>query len=46
MEFTLYATNFEHFYRVIEDLRKKFPDDIANYDYLYVIKAFKSNILP
>jgi Lrp/AsnC family transcriptional regulator for asnA, asnC and gidA len=46
LEITLYATNFEHFYRVMEDLRKKFPDDIANYDYLYVIEVFKSNILP
>jgi Lrp/AsnC family transcriptional regulator for asnA, asnC and gidA len=46
LEITLYATNFEHFYRVMEDLRKKFPDDIANYDYLYVIEVFKSNLLP
>jgi Lrp/AsnC family transcriptional regulator for asnA, asnC and gidA len=46
LEITLYATNFEHFYRVMEDLRKKFPDDIANYDYLYVTEVFKSNILP
>jgi len=46
LEITLYATNFEHFYRVMEDLRKKFPEDIANYDYLYVTKVFKSNILP
>ena len=46
LEITLYATNFEHFYHVMEDLRKKFPDDIANYDYLYVTEVFKSNILP
>jgi len=46
LEITLYATNFEHFYRVMEDLRKKFPDDIANYDYLYVTEVFKSNLLP
>ena len=46
LEITLYATNFEHFYRVMEDLRKKFPDDIANYDYLYVTEVFKSNVLP
>jgi DNA-binding Lrp family transcriptional regulator len=46
LEITLYATNFEHFYRVMEDLRKKFPEDIANYDYLYVTEVFKSNILP
>jgi DNA-binding Lrp family transcriptional regulator len=46
LEITLYATNFEHFYHVMEDLRKKFPDDIANYDYLYVIEVFKSNLLP
>jgi len=31
---------------VMEDLRKKFPDDIANYDYLYVTEVFKSNVLP
>jgi len=46
LEITLFATNFEHFYRVIEDLRKKFPDDIANYDYLYVIEVYKSHVLP
>jgi DNA-binding Lrp family transcriptional regulator len=46
LEITLFATNFEHFYRVMEDLRKKFPDDIANYDYLYVTEIFKSNLLP
>jgi Lrp/AsnC family transcriptional regulator, leucine-responsive regulatory protein len=46
LEITLFATNFEHFYHVIEDLRKKFPDDIANYDYLYVIEVYKSHVLP
>jgi DNA-binding Lrp family transcriptional regulator len=46
LEITLYATNFEHFYHVMEDLRKKFPEDIANYDYLYVTEVFKSNVLP
>jgi Lrp/AsnC family transcriptional regulator for asnA, asnC and gidA len=46
LEITLYATNFEHFYRVMEDLRKKFPEDIANYDYLYVTEVYKSNHLP
>jgi DNA-binding Lrp family transcriptional regulator len=46
LEITLYATNFEHFYRVMEGLRKKFPDDIANYDYLYVTEVFKTNHLP
>jgi DNA-binding Lrp family transcriptional regulator len=46
LEITLYATNFEHFYHVMEDLRKKFSDDIAYYDYLYVNNVFKSNVLP
>lgn len=46
LEITLFATNFEHFYRVMEDLRKKFPDDISSYDYLYVTEKYKSNLLP
>ena len=46
LELTLFTLNFEHFHRLMEDLRSKFPDDITNYDYLYVTKLHKTNFLP
>ena len=46
LEITLFTTNFEHFYRLMEDLRNVFPEDITNYDYLYVTKLHKTNLLP
>jgi DNA-binding Lrp family transcriptional regulator len=46
LEITLFTTNFEHFYRLMEDLRNMFPEDITNYDYLYVTKLHKTNLLP
>ena len=46
LELTLFTANFEHFYRIMEDLRDKFPEDITNYDYLYVTQIHKSNHLP
>jgi DNA-binding Lrp family transcriptional regulator len=46
IEMILYSTNFEHFYRIMEDLRSTFPNSIANYDYLYVTKTHKMNSLP
>jgi DNA-binding Lrp family transcriptional regulator len=46
LEITLFTTNFEHFYRLMEDLRNRFPEDITNYDYLYVTQVHKSNYLP
>ena len=46
LELTLFTANFEHFCILMEDLRNKFPDDIINYDYLFVTKVHKSNVLP
>lgn len=46
LEITLFTTNFEHFYRLMEDLRNRFPDDITSYDYLFVTQVHKSNYLP
>ncbi len=31
---------------LLEDIRNKFPEDITNYDYLYVTKIYKTNFLP
>jgi hypothetical protein len=30
----------------MEEIRSKFPEDITNYDYLYVTKIHKTNFLP
>ena len=30
----------------MEDLRYKFPEDLTNYDYLFITKIHKSNCLP
>jgi DNA-binding Lrp family transcriptional regulator len=46
LELTLFTLNFEHFHKLMEDLRNKFPEDITNYDYLYVTKVHKTNYLP
>ena len=46
LELSVFTLNFEHFYKLMEDIRNKFPDDINNYDYLYVTKIYKSNFLP
>jgi Lrp/AsnC family transcriptional regulator for asnA, asnC and gidA len=46
LELSVFTLNFEHFYKLMEDIRNKFPDDIKNYDYLYVTKIYKINFLP
>lgn len=46
LELSVFSLNFEHFYKLMEDIRNKFPEDINNYDYLYVTKIYKSNFLP
>jgi len=46
LELSIFTLNFEHFYKLMEDIRGKFPDDIKNYDYLYVTKIYKTNFLP
>jgi Lrp/AsnC family transcriptional regulator for asnA, asnC and gidA len=46
LELSVFTLNFEHFHKLMEDIRNKFPDDITNYDYLYVTKIHKSNFLP
>ena len=46
LELSLFTLNFEHFHELMENIRCKFPEDITNYDYLYVTKVHKTNILP
>ena len=46
LELSVFTLNFEHFHKLMEDIRNKFPDDIINYDYLYVTKIHKTNLLP
>ena len=46
LELTLFTFNFEHFYKLMEDLRNKFPEDITSYDYLFVSKLHKTNYFP
>ena len=46
LELSVFTFNFEHFHKLMEDLRNKFPEDITNYDYLYVTKIHKTNFLP
>jgi Lrp/AsnC family transcriptional regulator for asnA, asnC and gidA len=46
LELSVFTLNFEHFHKLMEDIRNKFPDDITNYDYLYVTKIHKTNFLP
>jgi DNA-binding Lrp family transcriptional regulator len=46
LELSVFTLNFEHFHKLMEDIRSRFPEDITNYDYLYVIKIHKTNFLP
>ncbi|UCD13280.1 MAG: AsnC family transcriptional regulator [Thermoplasmatales archaeon] len=46
LELSIFTLNFEHFHELMEDIRNKFPEDITNYDYLYVTKIHKTNFLP
>ena len=46
LELSIFTLNFEHFHKLMEDIRNNFPDDITNYDYLYVTKIHKTNFLP
>ena len=46
LELSVFTLNFEHFHKLMEDLRNKFPEDITNYDYLFVTKLHKTNYLP
>jgi len=46
LELSVFTFNFEHFHELMEDIRNKFPEDITNYDYLYVTKIHKTNFLP
>lgn len=46
LELSIFTFNFEHFHKLMEDLRRKFPDDISSYDYLYVTEVHKTNYLP
>jgi len=46
LELSIFTLNFEHFHKIMEDIRNKFPEDITNYDYLYVTKVHKTNFLP
>jgi DNA-binding Lrp family transcriptional regulator len=46
LELSVFTLNFEHFHKLMENIRNKFPDDITNYDYLYVTKIHKTNFLP
>ena len=46
IELTLFSTNFEHFYSLLEKIRYEYTDDFANHDYLYVEKMYAKNYLP
>jgi Lrp/AsnC family leucine-responsive transcriptional regulator len=46
LELNLFTLNFEHFHKMMEDLRNKFPEDLTNYDYLFISKVHKTNFLP
>jgi hypothetical protein len=46
LELSVFTLNFEHFHKLMEDIRNKFPEDITSYDYLYVTKIHKTNFLP
>jgi DNA-binding Lrp family transcriptional regulator len=46
LEVSVFTLNFEHFHELMENIRSKFPEDITNYDYLYVTKIHKTNSLP
>jgi DNA-binding Lrp family transcriptional regulator len=44
LEFSLFATNFEHFYREMENIRNKFPNDFIHYDYIVITDFHKNNV--
>ena len=46
LELILFTLNFEHFHKMMEDLRNRFPEDLTNYDYLFISKIHKTNFLP
>lgn len=46
LEISLFTLNFEYFHRLMEDLRKKFPEDLTSYDYLFITKIHKANRIP
>jgi len=46
LELSLFTLNFEYFHRLMEELRNKFPEDLTNYDYLFITKIHKSNCIP
>ncbi len=46
LEISLFTLNFEYFHRLMEDLRNKFPEDLTNYDYLFITKIYKANCIP
>lgn len=46
LELSIFTLNFEHFHKLMEQIRYKFPEDITNYDYLYITKIHKTNFLP
>ena len=46
LEISLFTLNFEYFHRLMEDLRKKFPEDLTGYDYLFITKIHKANRIP
>lgn len=46
IELSLFTLNFEYFHKLMEDLRNRFPEDLTNYDYLFITKIHKSNCLP
>jgi Lrp/AsnC family transcriptional regulator for asnA, asnC and gidA len=46
IEVVFFSTNFEHFHQMMKTLRTTFPDDISDYDYLYVTKYHRLNALP
>jgi Lrp/AsnC family transcriptional regulator for asnA, asnC and gidA len=46
LELTIFSLNFEHFYSMMENLRNKYPEDISNYDYLFITGIHTNNYLP
>ena len=46
LELSLFTLNFEYFHKLMEELRNKFPEDLTNYDYLFITKIHKSNCIP
>jgi len=46
IEVVFFSTNFEHFHQMMKTLQSIFPDDIIDYEYLYVTKYHRLNSLP